>query len=61
MTAHLMISLYIGGVIGDGICDTKVDQLELTADQDEICRLEIGMHNLLFVDHMYGLKHLVAT
>ena len=58
---YLMISLNVSSVISNGVCDPKIDQFELTADKDEVCRLEVRVHNLLLVDHMYGLKHLVAT
>ena len=56
-----MVSLNVGGVISNGICDPKVNQFELSADKDEICRFEVRVHDLLLMDYMYGLKHLVAT
>lgn len=56
-----MISLNVGGIVGNGICDPKVDQFELASDEDKICWLEVRMYNLLLVDHMYGLKHLIAA
>jgi hypothetical protein len=56
-----MVSLNVGGVISNGICDPKVNQFKLSANKDEICRFEVRVHDLLFMDHMYGLKHLVAT
>jgi hypothetical protein len=56
-----MISLNVGGIVGNGICDPKVDQFQLASDEDKICRLEVRMYNLLLMDHMYGLKHLIAA
>lgn len=56
-----MISLNVSGVIGNGICDPKIDQFQLSADKNEICRFEVRMHNLLLMDYVYGLEHLVAT
>jgi hypothetical protein len=58
---YLMISLNVSGVVSDGICDPKIYQFELPADKDEIGRLEVGVHDLFLMDHVYGLKHLVAT
>ena len=56
-----MISLNVGGVIGNCICDSKVNQFQLPPDENEICRLEVRMHNLLLMDDMYGLKHLIVV
>jgi len=56
-----MISLNVGGIVGNGICDPKVNQFQLASDEDKICRLEVRMYNLLLMDHMYGLKHLIAA
>ena len=33
-----MISLNVGSVICNGVCDPKVNQLELPTDKDKICR-----------------------
>jgi hypothetical protein len=59
--AHLMISLNVGGIVGNGICDPKVNQFELASDEDKICRLEVRVYNLLLMDHMDGLTHLIAA
>jgi len=56
-----MISLNVSGVIGNGICDPKINQFQLSADKNEICWFEVRVHNLLLMDYVYGLKHLVAT
>ena len=56
-----MVSLNVGSVVGNGICDPKVDQLELSTDKNEIRGLEVRMHDLLFMDDMYGLEHLVIA
>ena len=56
-----MISLNVSSIISNGVCDPKIDQFELTADKDKVCRFEVRVHNLLLVDHMYGLEHLIAT
>ena len=56
-----MVSLNVGGVISNGICNPKINQFELSTDKDEICRFEVRMHDLLLMNHMYSLKHLVAT
>jgi hypothetical protein len=55
-----MIPLNVSGVIGNGICDPKIDQFKLPADKNEICRFEVRVHDLLFMDHVHRLKHLVA-
>ncbi len=55
-----MISLNVSGVIGNGICDPKINQFKLPADKHEICRFEVRVHDLLFMDYMYRLKHLVV-
>jgi len=56
-----MISLNVSGIIGNGIRDPKIYQFQLSADKDKICRLEVRVHYLLFMNYVYGLKHLVAT
>jgi hypothetical protein len=56
-----MVSLDVSSVIGNGIGNSKVDQFELSTDKDEISRLEVRMHNLLFMDNLHGLKHLIIT
>lgn len=57
--AYLTIPLYIGGVIGDGLCDTKVDELQAALDKDEIGRFEIRVNDSLFMNHADRLQHLV--
>jgi hypothetical protein len=59
--AHLMVSLDIGRVIGNGIGNPKVDQLELSPDKNEIRGFEVRVYNLLFVDNLHCLEHLVVT
>jgi hypothetical protein len=56
-----MISLNVSGIIGNGIRDPKIYQFQLSTDKNEICWFEVRVHNLLLMDYMYGLKHLVAT
>jgi hypothetical protein len=56
-----MVPLNVGSVVGDGICDPKVDQLELSTDKNEIRGLEVRMHDLLFMDNVHGLEHLVIA
>jgi len=56
-----MISLNVGCVVRDRICDPKVNQFELSPDEDKVCRLEVRVHDFLLMDHLHGLKHLVIT
>jgi hypothetical protein len=56
-----MVSLDVGSVIGNGIGNSKVDQLELSTDKNEIRGLEVRMHDLLFMDNLHGLEHLVIA
>jgi hypothetical protein len=56
-----MISLNVSRIIGNSICDPEVYQFQLSADKNKICRFEVRVHNLLLMDYVYGLKHLVAT
>jgi hypothetical protein len=58
---RLVIPLDVGGVVGDCICDPKVNQFKLSTDENKICWFEIGMDDLLLVNNLYSLKHLVAT
>ena len=58
---HLVISLDVGGIVGNGICDPKINQLQLPSDEHEICRLEVRVYDLLLMDHLYCLKHLIAA
>ena len=52
---HLMIPLNISSIIGNSICDPKINQLQLPTDQHEICWFQIRMYDLLFVYDMHGL------
>ena len=61
MRAHLMVSLNVGSVVGNGICDPKVDQFELSTDKNEVRGLEVRMHDFLFMNDLHGLEHLVIT
>lgn len=56
--SHLSIPMDIDGVICNGFSDSKVDDLELPFDQDEICRLEIRMHDVLVMYGLYRFQHL---
>jgi hypothetical protein len=56
-----MISLNVSGIIGNGICDPKIYQFQLSADKNKIRRFEVRVHDLLLMDNVYGLKHLVVT
>lgn len=55
---YLVISLNIGGVVGDRIGNTKVDEFELALDEDKIGGLEIRVDNLLVMYDLNGLQHL---
>lgn len=50
-----MISLNIGSVIGYGIGNTKINELELPANEDKIRGFEVGVYDFLLMNHMYGL------
>lgn len=54
-----MVSLDVGRIVGNGIGNPKVDQLELSANKNKIRGFEIRMYDLLFMDNMHGLEHLV--
>lgn len=56
-----MVSLDVGRVVGNGIGNPKVDQLELPANKNEIRGLQIRMYDLLFMDNLHGLEHLVIV
>ena len=54
----MTFAVNVCGVVCDGVGNSEVDEFELTADNDEICRLQIGVDNLFFVDDMDSLQHL---
>lgn len=55
-----MISLDVSSVVGDCICNTKVNKLQLAPHKNEVCGFQIGMNNFLLVDDMNGLQHLLG-
>jgi hypothetical protein len=58
---RLVVSLDVGGVVGDCICDPKVNQLKLSTDENKICWFEVGMDDFLLMNNVHSLKHLAAT
>jgi hypothetical protein len=56
-----MVSLDVGRVIGNGIGNSKVDQLELSTNKNEIRGLEVRVYDLLFVNNLHSLEHLVIA
>lgn len=48
----------VGGIVCDGVSDSKIDDFELTVDNDKVPRLQIRMDDLLFVGDTHGLQHL---
>lgn len=57
--ADLLISPDVGRVVGDGLGDAKVDELEATFDEDKVGRLEIRVNDVLIVNDLDRLEHLV--
>mmetsp|Transcript_21483 Transcript_21483/g.54070 ORF Transcript_21483/g.54070 Transcript_21483/m.54070 type:complete len:349 (-) Transcript_21483:119-1165(-) len=58
--ADLVVSLNVCGVIvGDRFRDAEVDQLEAVPDEQEVCRLQVAVHDSLFVHHLHRLQHLL--
>mmetsp|Transcript_426 Transcript_426/g.877 ORF Transcript_426/g.877 Transcript_426/m.877 type:complete len:215 (-) Transcript_426:128-772(-) len=57
--AHRRLSADVGGVAGNPLCDPEVNQLQALFDQQEVPRLQIGMHNPLAVDDLNCLQHLL--
>lgn len=55
---NVAFAVDIGGIVCDGIGDSKVDEFELTTNDDEIRRLQVGMDDFLFMDDMNSLEHL---
>lgn len=53
-----MITLDVRRVICNGICNTKIDQLQLALYENEVGWLEIRVDDLFLVDHLDGLEHL---
>lgn len=49
---HLMVALNVGGVVGNSIRDSEVNQLELSSDEHKIGRLQVRMDDLLLVNNM---------
>lgn len=55
---YLKISLNVCSIVSYSVGDSEVDELDLTADYDEVGGLEIGMYNFFLMNNMHGLKHL---
>ena len=55
-----MISLDISSIVGDGICNTEVNKLQLAPHKNEVCGLQIRMDDFLLVDNVNSLQHLFA-
>ena len=53
-----MLTMNVGGVVGDSIGDAKINELNLALDQNEICWLQVRVYNLLFMDNLYRLQNL---
>ena len=53
--SYLVISLDIGSIIRNRICNAKVNQFEFAFHEDEIGGFEVGVDNFLLVDDMHGL------
>jgi hypothetical protein len=54
----LVIPLDIRRIVRNSVCYPEIDQLELSAYQHEIGRLQIRMDDLLLMYHMHRLQHL---
>lgn len=54
-----MISLDVSSVVGDGICNTKINKLQLPPHENEVCRLQIRVNDFLLMDNVNGLQHLL--
>lgn len=48
----------IDGIVCNGFSNTEVDDFQFSFDQDEICRFEIRMYDILVVYGLYGFQHL---
>lgn len=56
--AHLVVSSNMHGIALDLVRDAKVDNLERSSDQDEVCRFEVGMDDLPIMHDLDALEHL---
>lgn len=56
--AYLIFSLNVGGIVGNSFRYTKINQLQRVMDEDEIGRLEIGMHDFELMYSSHSLQHL---
>ena len=59
--ADLVLPMHIHRVILDRVGDTKIDNLQPALDDQEIGRLEIRVHDAVFVDGLHTLQHLTPV
>lgn len=48
----------IDGIVCNGFSNPEVDDFQFSFDQDEICRFEIRVYDILVVYGLYGFQHL---
>ncbi len=58
---NLLISMNIDGIVRYRLSDTKINDLQPAFDEYEVCRLEVGVDDVLLVDCHDRLKHLQRT
>lgn len=58
----MIVSVYVDGVLDvDGTGNAKVDELELALDEQEVCRLEVGVDNVMTVNCGDTFEHLTPV
>ena len=54
-----MVSLNVGGITSNSVRNTEIDQLQLSFYKNEVGWLQVGMNNLLIMDYLHSLQHLL--
>jgi hypothetical protein len=54
----LVVPLDVGCIVRNGIRNTEIYEFELTAYEDKISRLQVGVYDFFFMNDVYRVKHL---
>mmetsp|Transcript_50051 Transcript_50051/g.119582 ORF Transcript_50051/g.119582 Transcript_50051/m.119582 type:complete len:355 (-) Transcript_50051:480-1544(-) len=57
--AHGRLAANVGGVACDPLCDAEVDELQALLHEEEVPRLQVGVHHALAVNDLHRLQHLL--
>lgn len=60
--SDLGLAMDVDRLVGlDGVCDAEIDELQLASDKDEVGRLEVRVHDVVLVDRLEALEHLLPV